>query len=261
MSSLLTEYSKFYFGFVVTDINYQLDFKEGVGPELTAELNIGEYSLTDFVDELKRAFDDAGALTYTVSVDRDTRFITISAGSTFSLLVSSGSHLGNDGYPLMGFTTSDRTGASTYTGDSPAGSEYKPQFKLQSYISSDNWQQAADSSINKMASGRVEIVKFGTEKFLQFQIKFITDIDQGCIGPIRNNPDGLEDIQEFMQFIVNRTPIEFMPDEGNTSLFQTLIFEASPDVQTGTGYKLKELYDQNLPGYFETAILKFRLIE
>lgn len=261
MSYGLQSYSKFYYGFIIDDTNYQLNFAEGAGPELTAELNNGEYTLTTFLTEIKRALDDEGALTYTVTVDRDTRLITITTTSNFSLLVSTGTNAGNSPFDLMGFTGSDRTGASTYTGDSPAGSEYKPQFYLQSYISSDNWQQAADASVNKMASGNVEVVKFGIEKFVQLQIRFATDIDQGCNGIIKNNSTGVEDLQDFMQYITQRIPIEFMPDETDTSEYQTLRFESSPDSTTGTGYRLKENYDRNLPGYFETSILKFRLVE
>src|SRR6185503_364885 len=99
--------------------------------------------------------DDVGALTYTVTANRSSRTITIATTSTFSLLVSSGTHTGTAPWSLMGFTGSDRTGASTYTGNAASGSEYRPQFLLQNYISSDDWQQAADASVNKTASGRV----------------------------------------------------------------------------------------------------------
>lgn len=260
MSYLLQTYSKFYYNYVVTDLNYILNFDEG-GPELTALLNAGEYTFTDFATEIERALNDAGALTYTVTANRTSRTITVAASGTFSLLVSSGTSAGVSPFALMGFTGADRTGSATYTGNTTSGSEYRPQFKLQNYISSDNWQQAADASVNKTASGRVEVVKFGIEKFVQMQIRYITEIDQDCGGPIRNDPSALDNVQDFLQYAVLRTPLEFMPDENTPATFQTIIFDLSPASQTGTGYKLKELYDKDLPGYFETDVLKFRLRE
>lgn len=260
MSSLLTTYSKFYYGYIIDDSNFYLNFDEGSG-ELTAELNNGEYTFEDFATEVERALNDTGTFTYTVVTDRTSRTLTISAGSPFDLLVSTGTQAGISAFDLMGFTGADRTGASIYTSDTESGFSFSPQFMLQDYISSDNWQQAADASVNKTASGRVEIVKFGIEKFFQFSIRFTTDIDQGCNGPILNNPNGLEDLQSFMQYVTKRAPLEFMPDSSSPDDFFTITFDSSQDSTTGTGYKLKELYDKGLPGYFDTAVLKFRLRE
>lgn len=261
MSALINTYSKFYYNIVIDETNFNIDFAEGAGPELTATLNPGEYTLDDMKTELERALNDAGALTYTVTVDRSTRLFTITTTSTFKLYVSTGSHLGTSGFTMIGFTGADRTGASTYTSDTAVGSVYEPQFKLQSYVSKDDWQQAADASVNKTASGRVEVVKFGTEKFFQWNINFATNIEQPCGGPILNNASGLANLRDFMQYCITRSPLEFMPDKNTPNTFYKIILESTPDSQNGTGYRLKELYDKSLPGYFETGLLKWRLIE
>lgn len=260
MSSLIQTYSKFYYNYVIDNDNYYLDFDEG-GGELSATLEPGEYTLTDLLVEIKRALEDAGALTYTVTVNRTTRIITIAGSASFDLLVSTGTHASTSVFTLIGFTGADRTSLTTYAANNSSGSEYKPQFKLQSYIDPEDWQQAADASINKTASGRVEIIKFGTEKFFQFNINFATDIEQPCNGPILNNPTGLDDLRSFMQYAVTRSPLEFIPDKDLPNTFYKIILESTPDSQTGVGYKLKELYDKNLPGYFDTGVLKWRLIE
>jgi hypothetical protein len=39
------------------------------------------------------------------------------------------------------------------------------------------------------------------------------------------------------------------------------LLESSPDYSDGTGYKLKELFDKNLPDIYETGILKLRIVE
>jgi hypothetical protein len=246
---------------VIDETNNILDFDEGSG-EVFATLDVGEYTLGDLAVEIDRALNDAGVETYTVTVDRTTRLIEIvSAGSSLDLLVATGSHLGTSAYTLIGFTGSDRTGALTYEGNVAVGSVYEPQFKLQSYVSSDDWQQAADASINKTASGRIEVVKFGIEKFYQWNINFATNIEQPCGGPILNNPSGLASLRDFMQYCITRNPLEFMPDKNDPDTYFKILLESTPDNQNGTGYRLKELYDKNAPGYFETGITKWRLIE
>lgn len=260
MSSLLTTYSKFYFGYVINNDNYILNFDEG-GPELVANLNPSEYTLTDFATEIERALNDVGALAYTVSVNRSTRQLTIAASGIFSLLASTGSGVGTSPFSLMGFSATDLTGSTTYTGTNASGSSYSPQFKMQSYIPSTLWQEAADSSVNKTSSGIVEVIKFGTIKFLQMQFKYINEFVQECHSPIREDLSALSNIETFLQYLTTRAPLEFMADENTPNTFETVILESSSSYRDGTGYKLNELYSQDLPGYFETEVLKFRVRE
>lgn len=255
----LTTLSKFYYGHTVTDANNKINFKEGV-PELTATLNIGSYTLTDYAAEVKRALDAAGALTYTVSVARSTRVLTVSAGSNFSLLTTSGSNASITAFTMMGFSGADKTGASTYSGAAGSGSVFTPQFILQDHISSDDWQQSVDAVVNKSASGQIEVVRFGVESFVQFKIRYATNIAQPSAGPITNSSTGLTDLRTFMQYIITKAPIEYMADKDTPTTWQDLILESNPDSQTGTGYKHKELYDRGMPGYFETPILKMRVV-
>ncbi len=255
----LRTFSIFYYGHTVTSSNYNINFNEG-GPELTAVLEVGEYSATDFAAEIKRALDAVGALTYTVTLNRSSQSLTVSATGTFSLLVTSGSQSGTSAFPLMGFSGPDLTGASTYTGNGICGFAYEPQFILQDHIPTTSWQSTVDTSINKAADGNLEIVTFGTEKFMQCNIKYITNIIQdGQI--IKSNSRGYEDAVSFMQYITTRAPIEFMANINNRLSFETVRLESTPDFSNGTGFKLKELYDKGLPDYFDTGVLKFRLIE
>lgn len=260
MSSLVETYSKFYYGFIVDTESLSIDIDEGSG-EFTATLAAGEYSFSDFIIETQRALNDSGALDYIVSGDRVTRLITITGSGNFDLLVQTGAHAGASAFSLLGFTGSDRTGLSVYTGNSEAGFQYTPQFRLQSYIDQSIWQQAADASINKTANGRVEIISFGIEKFFQWNINFATNIYQSSAGPIINNPNGLNDLTKFMIYAITRSPIEFMPDKNDPDTFYKIILESTPDNQMGVGFKLKELYDKNVPGYFETGNCVWRLIE
>ncbi len=253
--------SKFYYGFTITADNNKISFNEGAA-ELIATLSIGSYTLTDIVAEVKRAMDIAGALTYTVSVNRSTRIITIAAGSTFALLTTSGSTVTVSAFGVIGFSGADKTGASTYSGGTAVGTSYTPQFKLQDFISSDDWQEAVDAVINKSASGtNLEVVKFGDQSFTQFSIKWITDLAQRTGSPITNDPSARANVRAFLNHLISKAPFEFMPDAALPTTFQKLIFESSPDSQTGIGYKLKEKTDSRLSDYFDTPILKMRVLE
>lgn len=254
----LTTFSVFYYNFEFDGDSRYFCFDEG-GGELIAEIALGEYTPTDAALAVQEAFNNVGALGYTVSFNRTDRSFTISVASgTVDLLVSSGSAAGQ-AYSKIGFTGADRTGAATYTG-SPAGNEYLPQFILQDHISTDNYQKLVSPSVNKSAAGDVEVIRFGTEKFLQCNIKFVTNkVSDGKV--IRYNPTGVEDLQSFMQYIMQKKPIEFMPNELSRNTYQKMILESTESDSKGTGYKLKELYDKGLPYFFETGPLTFRLVE
>lgn len=256
---MINTFSKFYYGYTITEDNYLLDFSEG-GGELTAELAIGSYTPTEFSVVVKTALDTAGEFTYFVTFDRATRKFEIEAEDTFSLLLSSGSHAEDGPWELMGFTGSDRSGFSHYTGDSASGSVWAPQFKLQDYVPSSDLQQAVDATINKSASGRVEVVKFGTEKFIEMNVRFITDIAQdGTV--LKTDESGVANARSFLQFAVTKSPFEFMPDVSDANTYETVILESTPESATGVGYRLREMYDKGLPGYYETGKLKLRVLE
>lgn len=254
----LTTRSKFYYGFETDSDALYLDFDEG-GGELTAEYRVGSYSLTEFADETERALNDAGALTYTVTVDRATRVVTIAATGVFALRVASGTHGGATVFGLLGFTGANRTGSASYAGNTGAGFSYSTQFVPQSYVGPNDFQASAYGSVNKSASGKIEVVSFGIERFARMDLKFCTDLPQITNGPIRNNPTGLADLQALMQFLVTKAPVEFIPDESDPTTFLTLSLESTPDDSKGLKYQLRELYDKGLPGYFDTGLLLFRL--
>ncbi len=256
----LSTHSKFYYGFEVSDDELNIDFSEGSG-ELTAVLSIGNYTMTDFATELARALNDAGALTYTVSVNRTTRIFTIAASGTFSLLVATGSHLGTTAFGVAGFSGSDRTSAATYAGNAAAGFSYSTQFILQSYVGPDDYQEALYATVNQSASGAVEVVTFGLLRFVEMNLKYATNIDHGASDVIRTNVAGHENLQALMVFLTTKAPLEFMASEDAPATFLSVFLESTADDAKGLKFKLKEQYGQGLPGYFETGTLKFRVIE
>lgn len=255
----LTTHSKWYFDFEISSEALFIDFDEG-GGEISAELPIGSYTMTEIADILATAMSDAGEQDYTVTVDRDTRKFTISADDPFELLISSGSHLGTTAYGVFGFSGADTGSAVSHVSTVAAGQVYSTQFILQSHISADNWQSSTYGTINKSASGKIEVVSYGFERFIQGELKFVNDNDNDSTV-IRNRAMGITDLQNFMQFLVTKAPLEFMPDEDNEADFFPVILESTPDDSKGLKYKLKEMYGMGLPGYFETGSLIFRVLE
>lgn len=251
-------HSVFYYGFTITSANKFLNFDEGSG-ELTAELSVGSYTMTEMLAVVKNAMDTIGTDTYTVSVDRDTRKFTISSTGTFSLLLSTGSQVGVSPFSLLGFTSgSDTTTAASHTGSSGAGSEYVTQFFLQDYVGEDDFKEKIDSKVNESASGNLEVVNFGTRSFTEFSLKYITD-EPGDGNAILNNSNGVADARSFLQEITQKRSVELMIDKDSRSTFVKLVLESTPTSRSGTAYKLNELVKSGLRGYYEINSLKFRV--
>lgn len=255
----LTTFSSFYYGYDITPDNNFLPFDEGSG-ELNAELAIGSFTLTEFASAIADAMTIAGTQVYTATVDRATRIITISSIANFTLLAGTGTTVPVSCFSLAGFTSSNKTGAATYAAQNPSGFEYRPQFILQNHIATSDWKSASSSTVNKTASGRVELIKFGDEQFMQCNIKYSTNLTQPSGSPIENQASGVTNLIAFMDWCRDKKPLEYMPDRATPATFEKMILESTPFSKDGTGYKLKEMYDMKLPFYFETGDLVFRKV-
>lgn len=256
---MIKTWSKFTYGFSIDTSNNSLNIDEG-GGELLVTVSAGSYTLGEFVGAVKAALNDVGTNEYEVVVDRVTGLVTISADNDFDILLSSGTQIGVSFADLLGFVqVTDLTGTDTYTGASRAGLEYYPQFLLQSYVPPENYKQSSDATINKTASGRVEVVRFGIERLIEMDVKFITSLPMdGKV--IKNNPRGLEAALEFLSDVSQKTRFEFVPDVDEPDEFYKVILESFPGFQNGTGFKLKELYAQNLPDIYETGVFTLRVL-
>lgn len=259
----LNTFSVFYYGFTFDSTNNKLDFSEiGGSSGLQATLNTGSFTLTDTLSEIKTALDAAGTGTYTVSVNRSNRRITIDGPSGgFALLTNTGLGSGSSPWSLLGFdTTSDQTGATGYTSASGAGLAYEPQFYLQDYVSNDDFQELVDANVIESANGTIETVAFGTRNFIECNISYATNISQPENNVIKDNGSGVTDLRNFMKDITKKRPFEFMPDISSRESFFKVLLESSAQSRDGTGYKLRELYTRGLPGYYETGVIKMRVV-
>lgn len=257
--------SSFFYGHTITESNNLLDFKEGAGSELTATLNVGEYSLTDFLTEVARALNAAGALTFSLSVNRSTRIVTISGSGAFTLLGSTGTHVGNDAYSLLGFAASDTSSATSHAGASASGSEWRPQWVMQDYVSFDDNVSSIDGIARESTSGKVEVVSFGKRYIMECNFKLITNnyqkpISSGDSLSLEYDSSGVSNARAFLTYAISKAPIEVMLNRDLPNTFETCILESTPESQDGLAFKLKEMYSIKLPSYYETGLLKFRRV-
>lgn len=254
--SFINTRSKFYYGYVISDSNFHIDFNEGAG-ELTAELSTNSYTLQTLATEVQTKLNAVGSDTYTVTVDRATRLYTISSTGTFSLLGATGTNSGESALSTLGFSAVDTSTAASQVSDSAAGTEFKPQFYLQRYISKEDFQEAAFASINKSANGDVEAVTFGDDLFYEFNIEMQTDeIAKGEF--IEADPSGVSNLRSFLQYATTKGQFEFMPDRDDTGTFDKVLLESIAGNRNGVGYKITEM--RQLQKYFQSGLIKLRVV-
>lgn len=257
----LKTYPVIYYGYEIDETNNKLNFDEGSG-ELVATINVGSYSFETLMDAIKLAMNAASTLpqVYFVTAIRSSRKVQITSTANFDLLVSTGTQAGLGPWSLLGFTNGDVTGSNAYISDSASGDEYKPQFLLQDFMHPDQDVRYIDSSINESSSGDIQAVSFGTRRFMSFSLKFITEMETDGVV-IRYNPFGYQDAIDFLKYCIKKGPLEIMLDESDRNNYFTLLLESTDADNMGTGYMLRAMIGNNLPDFYESGILKFRVVE
>jgi hypothetical protein len=259
---MINTYSKFYYGFTVTSSNKYLDFDEGAGA-LVAEVVPGTYTLEDLAQAVEDALNEAGSFQYTVTTNRASRLLTIASTGPTDYLAATGTNvtLGASVFPTLGYPATDVFNSTSFVSSTAIGSVYSPQYKLQDYIDQQDSRKNRDATLSKSASGKVEIQSFGIDRFFEFSIKFATNIYQPNGGPIINDQNGVTNLRNFMQWLMNKNDIEFIPDSADPVTYYKVVLESASGSSDGMGYKLQEQYARGLTGYWETGVLTFRIIE
>lgn len=255
-------HSKFYYIDAVVDNNFYINFLEpnAANEELTGQVALGQYSPTELAIAVENALNNAGTLTYNVSFIRLENKYEISADDDFILLTQSGSNVGVSVYGLIGFDLdADKDATDSIKSDNEVSYIFRPQFFLQDYVPSRFNKSAVSGTQVVSASGVVEVVSFGLQKKVEFNIRYQNNLALSEGGGIRGSSVGLDDLEHFCDFIITKAPVEFMVDEMNVSQFETLILEAMPGFSDGLGYRLREMTGENLSGYYETGVMIFRV--
>lgn len=249
--------SKFYFGVEILPGQTFVDFNDGTN--VTAELAPRSYALSRIIQELQRVLNDASTLNFSVTVNRVTRICTISANANFTLRLATGPNAANSALRALGFTQgTDLTGASSYQGAVPVGIEYKPQFFLLDYRPSTSRQEAVEATVNETGSGKAEIVKYGSRKFVGLTIDFVTNQVMPTGSYIESDSQGYEKLVEFLQWCIDKKEVEFMSDRDDVATFEVLQLESTAVSNLGIGYEIQE--KAQYPDFFTSGALRFRVI-
>ena len=253
MSQALTTFSKFYYNYLVNETNQWLDYNDGSG-EKSVKIPSGAYTFFSLGIEIASQMTAlSGTHTFSVIGDRLTRKYTITAltGGNFSLLFDTGTYRDLSISSLIGFDDVNLSGDDSYESLNSTGSVYYPQYVLQSYVDADFNKFPLKAVVNKSSSGNnYEVVKFGSNNLYRFEIKYTTDIDLDGNSFIKDNPNGLSDLNSFMSYCTNKYPIEFMKDEALSNNFDSIVLESTPQSSDGVSYEISPDYSQNIPDFY-----------
>ncbi len=252
-------FSKFYYGYEITADNCSIDFNDG-GADKVATLAVGTYSLTKLLIVTAAALNAASSVEWTVTVNRATRIITLTSASSTTVLGATGDNFSTSALPTLGLNSADHTG-TTHVGATASGSSYSPGFLLEDYKDKTQTRKLINPTINKSTSKqKVSVQYFGVEQFYKFNIKWITNQHVGTSAVWRSSNTALEDAKSFLNWIMTKSIIEFMPDENDEATYDRMYLDSAEADADGVGFDLKEYFDKNLPGFYETGLLTFTVI-
>jgi hypothetical protein len=192
-------------------------------------------------------------------LDRVNRKLTISAASNFSLLPFTGSQIGTGPWDLLGYTqTSDKTGSNSYESEAGAGYEYRPQLLLGQYIQPEDFEVKESSVVNTSVSGVVQALQFGDGQRMQCNVRGATNVIGIKTSPFYENATGLQDLREFLKYLITKSKIEFMPDVNDRATYYSLLLESTNADRSGTKFTIDNVDGSN--NFFESGLLTFRKV-
>lgn len=250
----------FLYGFDINITNQFVDFRAvSAGPVLTATLNIGNYTLTGLLAEIKRAMQivDINNI-YTISVDRtvnagrENRVRIQTSGAYLDLLFLTGPNEANSPATLIGFEQIDYTGGTNYAGSNSAGTILIPDLATYGVILPDDYVMNQGVK-NVSSSGVKETLVFAQMFFTEGQWKYITDED--------GNTQHTE-WRAFMKYAIKQLKFEYTPsfEEDATEYFQVTLEKTPQDGTNGMSYTLPQMLGDGLFRYYDTGKLTFRLV-
>ena len=249
----------FLYGFDVDDNNKYINFRRvALGPELTAVLTPGNYTATEYMAEVKKQMQIVDpSNTYTVTLNRsingfrENRMTVLTSGSYLDLLFGSGTNAANSPRDLMGFAHTDATGGTSYTGYISAGTILIPDFWTYDYLGPDLYAQN-DGVKNVSAAGIKETLVFAQMYFIQGQWKYITNF---------NGSTQQTEWTNFLKYATRQLKFELTPSiYEDYDLFYQVTLESTPADGNGLAYKLTQMRGEGLYRFYDTGVMKFRVI-
>lgn len=248
----LTKGSLFLYGFQVTSLNNYVDFRAAsLGPELSAVLRQGYYSLTALMQEIVRAMNAADPNNiYSYSIDRtlnggtENRVTISTDGAYLDLLFGSGTHSTISCAPLIGFSLTDKTGATSYQSTSTAGTVLQPTLTGYTYVPT-TMQKRVIGSVNIAASGEKEVVTFATHQFFNVEFKY------------EPQAKVISEWQDLVDWMINGRLFEFTPDITDPNTVVDCTLEKTGYDSKGLGFMWREMLP-DFPFLYQTGVMTFR---
>lgn len=249
----------FLYGFTIDATNRYINFKNSsLGPVILATLNLGNYTATEYMAEIKRAMELAdGVYKYNVSLNRtinsnrENRLTISTNGTFFQILFGTGTNAPASIRDMIGFSPIDYTGSLSYTGSVTAGKIIVPDVPTYDYLGPDNFF-TNEGVKNVSTSGIKETLVFQQVYYFQGEWKYITSFG--------NNPQ-LSKWQDMMKYLTQQLRLEFTPSiNENPNLFYPATLESTSEDGNGLGFKFKQMRDVGLYRFYGTGLLKFRVI-
>lgn len=242
--------SKFYYGPNICASNNKLYIDEGLGVQVIS-IQPGARAISRLALDIQEKLNSSLFNFYSVSLNRKTRQISITSSQVFELIMG----MGDSALTTLGFEESQLlSGSHTYTGNVGAGCEYRTQFPLQDFQDFTQNGELNSPSVSETICGEVEQISFGTNHFMEFSFRYVTNKHQACDSFIRNNKCGVEQLESMLEWMLCMGSFEFIRDESDVNRFEVIRLEAGRNIS----YELRELYARGLPEYFETRTIRFR---
>jgi hypothetical protein len=246
--------SLFLYNLQVTTLNQNIPFRAvTLGPELTAVVPVGYYSLTSLLLAIKTAMQLADpAHVYTVTADRtisggtQNRVTIATSGTYLDLLFLSGMTAATSIAPLIGFSTTDQTGATTYTGTASSGTALIPTWWGNNYQPPQLFRKNF-GSVNVASNGTKEAITWSIMQFIGVEFKF-----EPYAVALTNWP-------ALINWMIQQKPFDFTPEITSPNTAYQVTLDKSPEDGKGLGWNMKEM----LPDYpfaFQTGAFTMRII-
>ncbi len=254
----LKDIALFLYGFQITNANRYIPFKnESGGDTMLAVLNLGNYTATEFMAEMKRAMELVdGTNRYIWTIDRtysggrENRVSVDTTSDFLSIMFGSDPNASNSPRDLIGFNHSDYTGALTYMGAASAGTILIPDFATYNYTGPDE-KVESDGVKNVSTNGIKETLVFAQVQFFQGEWMYITNF---------NNSTQKDKWVLMLKYLIKQLKLEFSPSiYEDPTVFYECTLESTPADSNGMKYELQLQVSEGLYRFYKTGLLKFRL--
>lgn len=256
--------SYFHYGIEFTRECNKIDIQLSTFEFITLTFAPGSYCPTDLVLEMKLQFEGLGYENFLASFDPESCRIKIETTDTtpFRIGFTSGPNRECKAWEILGIVE-DPTALylPELVATNMIGKKYNPQFYLQGYLGPETNSQLVDATVNTSSSGKCEVLFCRQDRFIQFEIKWISDCPSKCTSYI-SDPEGVKKATDFLNWAMCRKCIIFVPDCTKPDEYCEIKLDRLGRDRKGTALQLTEMF-RNIgceKKYYETGRIRWRVV-